>query len=90
MHGVEEMRRTLRDAAKTSDGAPFVIANHNSKLDSIALSAFIPTDVSHNLRSLIKAALLDEPMFGEYAQALFYISRCGVKFLCSLVWIVAL
>lgn len=69
LHGVDDMRAALEEAAKESGGAPFILANHNSKLDSIALSAFMPTNVSYNLRSLVKAALLDEPMFGEYVDS---------------------
>lgn len=46
------------------DGAPFVLANHNSKLDSLMITGLLPPYISSRMRSLIKLALFNEPLFG--------------------------
>lgn len=63
VHGVGELHAALAEAG-AQRGAPYIIANHNSKLDSLLVTALLPTWIGPRLRSLIKAALFDEPLFG--------------------------
>lgn len=50
-------------------GTPYVVANHNSMMDSLLVTALIPRQVSYNLRSLIKLALFNQPVFGYICHA---------------------
>lgn len=67
VHGLDEFESIL----KQMDGqaAPFFIANHNSKLDSLLITAILPATVSSRMRSLIKLALFNEPLFGGVCKA---------------------
>lgn len=67
LHGLPELQEAWKEMAK--GGAPFVIANHNSKLDSLLLTGLIPTWLGPRMRSLIKLALFNEPLFGGICQA---------------------
>ncbi|PXF46722.1 hypothetical protein BWQ96_03548 [Gracilariopsis chorda] len=63
VRGVNELYESLAEAGKER-AAPYIIANHNSKLDSLLITALLPTWLGPRLRSLIKKALFDEPLFG--------------------------
>lgn len=49
--------------------APFIVANHNSKLDSLLITALLPTSLGPRMRSLVKLALFREPLFGAICSA---------------------
>lgn len=65
LRGVDELQAALRDAADEAAGSPYILCNHNSPMDSLLVAALLPKEVGRNVRSLIKAALLDEPLFGS-------------------------
>jgi hypothetical protein len=65
--GLHEVDAAWLEAAKT--GTPYVLSNHNSMLDSLLVTSLIPAKVSFHLRSLIKLALFDEPVFGYICNA---------------------
>lgn len=65
LRGARELVAALEAAARESDGAPYVLANHNSPMDSLLVAALLPDAVGRGVRSLVKAALLDEPLFGS-------------------------
>lgn len=67
LHGLPELQEAWKEMAK--GGSPFVIANHNSKLDSLLLTGLIPTWLGPRMRSLIKLALFSEPLFGGICTA---------------------
>jgi 1-acyl-sn-glycerol-3-phosphate acyltransferase len=52
-----------------SAGTPYVLANHNSMMDSLLVTALIPSSISFHMRSLIKLALFEEPIFGYICKA---------------------
>jgi 1-acyl-sn-glycerol-3-phosphate acyltransferase len=63
--GLRELQAELKRASEEAEGAPYVLANHNSPLDSLLFAAVIPPEVGANLRSMVKAVLLDAPLFGS-------------------------
>jgi hypothetical protein len=65
LRGIQELQYALKSAAEEAQGAPYILANHNSPMDSLLVSALLPAEVGANIRSMIKAALLDEPLFGS-------------------------
>jgi hypothetical protein len=65
--GLTDVDAAWREAAET--GTPYVLSNHNSMLDSLLVTALIPAKVSFHLRSLIKLALFQEPVFGYICSA---------------------
>lgn len=67
LKGVQEVDEAWHKASQA--GTPFVLANHNSMLDSLLVTALIPRKVSFNLRSLIKLGLFKIPVFGYICKA---------------------
>lgn len=67
IHGLPELEKGWRQIS--GEGAPYVIANHNSKLDSLLITALLPTWLGPKMRSLIKEALFNEPLFGGICTA---------------------
>ncbi|CAN8069894.1 unnamed protein product [Agarophyton chilense] len=63
LHGLRQLHKAWAEMGG-EDRAPFVIANHNSKLDSLLITALLPTSLGPRMRSLIKQALFSEPLFG--------------------------
>lgn len=68
IHGLPELQEAWREIEQEK-GAPFIIANHNSKLDSLLVTALLPTSLGPRMRSLIKLALFREPLFGAICSA---------------------
>lgn len=67
IHGLPELEEAWREMGR--EGSPFVLANHNSKLDSLLITALLPTWLGPGMRSLIKLALFSEPLFGGICHA---------------------
>lgn len=68
LRGLPELEQAWAQMA-AEGAAPFVIANHNSKLDSLLITALLPTWLGPRMRSLIKLALFSEPLFGGICTA---------------------
>lgn len=68
LRGLPELEEAWKEMAQ-AEAAPFVIANHNSKLDSLLITALLPTWLGPRMRSLIKLALFNEPLFGGICTA---------------------
>lgn len=65
LHGFDEFTSTLSAPdVRARTAAPFVLANHNSKLDSLLITALFPGFLAFKMRSLTKLALFSEPLFG--------------------------
>lgn len=62
LRGVSELQDSWKHIEK--EATPIIIANHNSKLDSLLITALLPVRFGPRLRSLIKDALFREPLFG--------------------------
>lgn len=67
IHGLEQVEENWNEMAKS--GAPFLLANHNSKLDSLLITALLPLWLGPKMRSLIKKDLFSEPLFGAICTA---------------------
>lgn len=67
LHGLDQLEKDWTEVSKS--GAPYIIANHNSKLDSLLATALLPTWVGPKMRSLIKEALFAEPLFGGICES---------------------
>lgn len=67
VHGLEELEKAWGEMGQGN--APYVIANHNSKLDSLLITALLPVNLGPRMRSLIKEALFYEPLFGGICEA---------------------
>jgi hypothetical protein len=65
--GLNELDATWDEV--TAAGTPYMLSNHNSMMDSLLVTALIPSSVSFHMRSLIKLALFDEPVFGYICKA---------------------
>lgn len=68
IHGLPELFEAWNQMAQEK-AAPFVIANHNSKLDSLMITGLLPPTLGLRMRSLIKLALFNEPLFGGICKA---------------------
>lgn len=62
--GLNQLYADWRSMDSDPDRAPYVLANHNSKLDSLLITALLPPTLGPRMRSLIKLALFSEPLFG--------------------------
>ena len=67
VHGLDQLEESWREVAKT--GTPYILANHNSKLDSLLITGLLPVWLGPKMRSLIKEALFSEPLFGGICSA---------------------
>lgn len=67
LHGLDDLDPVWR--AMNGESAPYILANHNSKLDSLLITAILPTNLGPRMRSLIKLALFSEPLFGGICAA---------------------
>lgn len=67
IHGLHELIPAWK--AMNGESAPYIVANHNSKLDSLLITAILPTFLGPRMRSLIKLALFSEPLFGGICAA---------------------
>lgn len=68
IHGLNELMEAWKQMAKEKY-APFMISNHNSKLDSLMLTGLLPTWLGPRMRAMIKLALFDEWLFGWICKA---------------------
>lgn len=68
VHGLPELQEAWKEM-ESEKNAPFIIANHNSKLDSLVITALLPRSLGPRMRSLIKLALFREPLFGGICSA---------------------
>lgn len=67
LRGLDDLDPVWR--AMNGESAPYILANHNSKLDSLLITAILPTYLGPRMRSLIKLALFSEPLFGGICTA---------------------
>lgn len=61
VHG-QQLKRKWKEIEK--EGGPYIIANHNSKMDSLLILALLPFSFGPTLRTLVKDALFSLPLFG--------------------------